>query len=216
MHATSPGIRPTCRPARELAQRAGGGLVHQPAGFFGVPFRVWYPSETTGRPTMGRRCCPRKAGSPWIPSTDVPEGYRTISAAYRALCRRPGTSWTRGQPPRSPRRSPAAGRKNPICSRACSRWTVRPQAHDIIRTWLFRQSSGRCWSTGRLRGRTRISDGCDPDRKKIVEVQGQRRDPPGACWTSRVGRRALLGRQRAPGTDTTFDTGQMEVGAVSR
>ena len=51
---------------------------------------------------------------------------------------------------------------------------LRPQAHDIIRTWLFSTSSAPTSSTARCRGRTRRSPASilDPDRKKMSKSKG--------------------------------------------
>ena len=53
----------------------------------------------------------------------------------------------------------------------------------------------------------------DPDRKKMSKSKGNVVTPMDLLHRARLGRGALLGRAaRGPGTDTTFDTGQIKIG----
>ena len=91
---------------------------------------------------------------------------------------------------------------------------LRPQAHDIIRTWLFdtvlRAHLGHGslpWSDAAISGWV-----LDPDRKKMSKSKGNVVTPMGLLeehGSDGVRYWAASGR---PGTDTTFDTGQMRVG----
>ena len=92
---------------------------------------------------------------------------------------------------------------------------MRPQAHDIIRTWLF---ATVVRSHSRVRRRAvveRRAVGLDPRPRpqEDVEVEGQRRHADGAVRPVRHRRRALLvGARRDPGVDTAFSEDQMKVG----
>ena len=76
---------------------------------------------------------------------------------------------------------------------------LRPQAHEIIRTWLFYtvarahyEHDSLPWNDDddlRLGARSRPEED--------VQVEGQRRDAEGAARRARQRRRALLGGQRA-------------------
>ena len=87
-------------------------------------------------------------------------------------------------------------------SRNCSRITfpmdLRPQAHDIIRTWLF-DSVLRAHLEHDSLPWTQRGDfglGARSRSQEDVEVEGQRRHADGAARGARLGRRALLGGER--------------------
>ena len=91
---------------------------------------------------------------------------------------------------------------------------LRPQAHDIIRTWLFSTVLRSELSSGTLPWRHVALSGwiLDPDRKKMSKSKGNVVTPIGLLeefGSDAVRYWAASGR---PGTDTAFDQGQMKVG----
>ena len=91
---------------------------------------------------------------------------------------------------------------------------VRPQGHDIIRTWLFSTIVRAHFEFDALPWRHAALSGwiLDPDRKKMSKSKGNVVTPRPLVGALRRCR-ALLGRQRPPGHGRrAYDTGQMKVG----
>ena len=106
--------------------------------FFGVPFPVWYPVDDDGSVDYDR---------PLLPERGPAAGRSLHRRARRLRARTSGdgpaassatpTSWTPGPPPPSPPMIAGGWEDDPDLFARVFPMDLRPQAHDIIRTWLF-------------------------------------------------------------------------------
>jgi valyl-tRNA synthetase len=142
--------------------------------FFGVPIPVWYKVDADGRILHDERIVPQMADLPIDPLDGVPPGY---------------TEDQRDQP------GGFAGDPDVLDTWATSsltpqiatRWVedkdrharlfpmdIRPQAHEIIRTWAFYTITKALLHEGCIPWKNVLISGwiLDPDRKKMSKSQG--------------------------------------------
>jgi len=183
--------------------------------FFGVPFPAWYPIDGGGNVDYLTPILADDDSLPVDPTTDVPPGY------------------AEGQ-----RNQPGGFAADPdvmdtwatssLSAQIVSGWVddhdlfartfpmdLRPQAHEIIRTWLFYsvvrshyEHDGLPWANAAISGFV-----FDPDRKKLSKSAGNAPDDPTALieayGADAVRYWAAGGR---PGMDLALDQGQMRIG----
>ena len=197
--ASCSGIRGTCGSLRELGQRPGRRLVRQPPAVLrrAVPGVVsgarrrqhrlrssrWCRTNrgcrSIRRPTCPTAIAPSSAISPdgFTGDPDVMDTWATSSLTPQIA-----GGWL----------------DDPDLFARVFPMDLRPQAHDIIRTWLFAtvlrshlEHDSLPWAQ---RGDLRLGARSGP--QEDVEVEGQRRHADGAARGARLRRRALLGGQR--------------------
>jgi valyl-tRNA synthetase len=182
--------------------------------FFGVSIPVWYRLDEKGVPDHGAPILPEKKQLPVDPMSDVPPGFQESQRGQpggfigeadvfdtwftSSITPQLGSHWEL-----DPERH---GKLFPM--------DVRPQAHEIIRTWAFYTIAKAMLHEEKIPWRHIVISGwvLDPDRKKMSKSKGNVVTP--SHFIDEFGADAVrywAGLARY-GVDTTFDPGVMKVG----
>jgi valyl-tRNA synthetase len=182
--------------------------------FFGVPIPIWYPVDEAGEPVWDQPILPEESALPVDPQGDPAPGYDEAQRGQPGgFVGDPDIMDTWATSSLSPQIA-CGWEDDPDLFARTFPMDLRPQAHDIIRTWLFStvvrahlEHDSLPWSNAALSGWI-----LDPDRKKMSKSKGNVVTPMGLLEEHGTDAVRYWAARGAPGTDTAFDTGQMKIG----
>ena len=181
--------------------------------FFGVPIPVWYPLDGDGQPRYDTPIVPDEARLPVDPAAEPPPGYageqRGRPGGFAADPDVLDTWATSSLTPQIAARAasgPDLDRIFPM--------DLRPQAHEIIRTWLFYTVLRAHEEYGVTPWRHAAISGwiLDPDRKKMSKSRGNVVTPMDSLRKHGSDAMRYWAASGRLGTDMVFDPAQLRVG----
>ena len=182
--------------------------------FFGVPFPVWYPVDEAGEAVFDRPLFADEDRLPVDPSTDRPDGYIDDQRGQPGgFVGDPDVMDTWATSSLTPQIA-GGWEDDPDLFGRVFPMDLRPQAHEIIRTWLFAtivrselEHAALPWSDAAISGWV-----LDPDHKKISKSKGNVVTPLPLIEKHGADALRYWAAGGRPGTDTAVDEGQMKVG----
>jgi len=182
--------------------------------FFGVPFPVWYPVTAQGETDFAHPILAEQASLPVDPMSDPPPGYepsqRDRPGGFRAEADVFDTWFTSSMSPQI-----ATGwTLRPERHRRFFPMDLRPQSHEIIRTWAFYTIVKALLHENTVPWRHAAISGwvLDPDRKKMSKSKGNVLTPMHLLDEYGADAVRYWSLSAKLGVDTAFDEKVLKVG----
>ena len=190
--------------------------------FFGVQIPVWYAVDADGEVDHDTVLVPSEDRLPVDPMSDVPEGFtadqRDQPGGFTGDPDIMDTWATSSLTPQIAAGWPTNGGEGPGSDPELFAkifpFDMRPQGHDIIRTWLFASVVRAHYEHGSLPWTDASINGwiLDPDRKKMSKSKGNATTPLGMLEEHGTDAVRYWAAAARPGVDTIDDPGQVKVG----
>jgi valyl-tRNA synthetase len=182
--------------------------------FFGVPIPVWYPLDAAAQPRYGTPLLPPDGALPVDPATDPAPGYRPDQRGMpHGFTADPDVMDTWATSSLTPLTAGGWSTDDDLFRRVFP-MDLRPQAHEIIRTWLFytvlriQDELGVLpWSHAAISGWI-----LDPDRKKMSKSVGNVVTPADLFRDYGTDAVRYWAASARLGVDATFDPAQLKIG----
>ncbi|MED6045980.1 valine--tRNA ligase [Rothia kristinae] len=182
--------------------------------FFGVPFPVWYPVDEHGEPDYSSPILPAEEQLPVDPAAQAPAGYaegqRDQPGGFTAD---PDVLDTWATSSLTPQIATGWGEDDGLHASTFP-MDLRPQGHDIIRTWLFSTAVRADSLEDSVPWRHTALSGwiLDPDRKKMSKSKGNVVVPHEVLDKYGADAVRYWAASARLGADTAYDEGQMKIG----
>ncbi|WP_068322716.1 valine--tRNA ligase [Janibacter terrae] len=186
--------------------------------FFGIPIPVWYALDVDGQPRYDSPIVPTEDQLPIDPMAQVPTGYtedqRDQPGGFTGDPDVMDTWATSSLSPQIAGDWLASERGESDLFDKVFPMDVRPQAHDIIRTWLFATVVRAHLEHGTAPWKNAAISGwiLDPDRKKMSKSKGNVVTPEDVVVEHSADAVRYWAASGRLGTDAAYDTGQMKIG----
>ncbi|KAB7743309.1 valine--tRNA ligase [Nostocoides sp. F2B08] len=182
--------------------------------FFGVPIPAWYPVDAQGEIDYDNPILPAPEQLPVDPAANPPAGYEEPQRGEPGgFVGDPDVFDTWATSSLTPHI--AAGWRNgdPLFEKVFP-MDLRPQAHDIIRTWMFATVVRAHYEHGSVPWTNAAISGwiLDPERKKMSKSKGNVVTPEDVVQQHSADAVRYWAASGRLGTDAAYDVGQMKVG----
>ncbi|MGH8924929.1 MAG: valine--tRNA ligase [Acidimicrobiia bacterium] len=183
--------------------------------YFGVPFPVWYPIDSQGAVDLLSPIFATEDMLPVDPTTTTAPGFdESTRNRPNGFAADPDVMDTWATSSLSPQIVCGWKTDADLFARTFP-MDLRPQAHEIIRTWLFTtvvrshyEFDSLPWANATISGFV-----IDPDRKKLSKSAANAADDPMVLLsTYGVDAVRYWAAQGRPGIDMAFDEGQLKIG----
>ncbi|GAA3612855.1 valine--tRNA ligase [Marihabitans asiaticum] len=188
--------------------------------FFGVPIPVWYRLDADGQPDYEDPIAPGEDALPVDPESQAPDGFEESQRGQPGgFVGDPDVMDTWATSSLTPQiagdwRGSTPGTEGDGLFEQVFPMDMRPQGHDIIRTWLFAtvvrahfEHGCTPWTNAAISGWI-----LDPDRKKMSKSKGNVVTPEDVVKEHSADAVRYWAASSRLGTDAAYDTGQMKVG----